>query len=107
MGSNQFTNVNECIKVKEVSINGKLLIGVEIDLPGAPLILLKGSKGFVMCGYLDIATVNKLGIIAARVSGVKSVEELLEKEIAMASEKAIEVGIKPGKRVLDIIDLIA
>lgn len=106
MSGIQEVEVTGAIRVKEIRVKDKKLIGVEIDLPGAPLVLLKGSKGFVMCGYLDVSTVNKLGVIAARVSGVKSVEELLKKEIAVASEKAIREGVKPGKKVLDIIDII-
>ncbi len=94
--------VNTIVRVKRVS---SCVIGVEIDLPDAPpLILLRGKKGFVVCGYLDASVAEKLGLIAARVSGVTSVEDMLNKEVTWSSSKAMEQGIKPGVKVSEIID---
>ena len=92
-------------------VNVKMLdhgaIGIEITLPNSPpLIVIKGRKGFIMCGYLNIDLANKLGLIAARVVGVKSVEEMLEKEIVNATNKAKELGIKEGMKVKGILKLI-
>ncbi len=99
--------LSEVIRVKEIKLgNGKKFIGFEIDLPGAPLVLIKGEKGFVMCGYLNIDVVNKLGTIAARVTGVKTVEDMLKSVIKEASEKAIEEGIKPGMKVEEVLSKI-
>lgn len=87
-----------------INIDNKKLVGIEIELPNAPpLIVLRGDKGFIMCGYLNIEVADKLEIIAARVTGVKTVDEMLEKEIVEATSKAAEYGIMPGKRVRDII----
>ncbi len=76
------------------------VVGVEVVLPNAPpLLILRGRKGFIMCGYLDIRVAEKLGLIAARVVGVESIEEMLEKEIVEATEKARSVGIREGMKV--------
>lgn len=92
------------VKVKLVEVDDKKLLGIEIDLPNAPpLILLKGDNGFIMCGYLDISVTEKIGVVAARVTGVKSVEEMLNREIFEATSKAVEKGIKKGVKVKDII----
>jgi uncharacterized protein YunC (DUF1805 family) len=48
-----------------------------IELPGAPLIVLRAEKGFVMCGYLDISAAEKLGVVAAKVKGVATFEDVL------------------------------
>jgi len=83
------------------------LVGIEIILPNSPpLVIIRGRKGFVMCGYLDINVANKLGLIAARVVGVKNVEEILEKEIVNVTSKAKELGIKEGMKVKEILELI-
>lgn len=92
------------VRVKQVEVDGKRLTGVEIDLPNAPpLIILRGEKGFAMCGYLDMSVVDKLGLIAVKVSGVRSVEDMLEKQISSVSVKARENGLREGLRVRDII----
>lgn len=95
------------IRIKNLNIDGRSLTGMEIELPNAPnLVLLRGEKGFVMCGYLNIDVCEKLGIIAAMVSGVKTVEDLLDAQIKASTTKARELGIVPGKKVREIIDLI-
>ncbi len=98
------TEIRDIIYVKTLE-NG--LVGIEIILPNSPpLVIIRGRKGFVMCGYLDINVTNKLGLIAARVVGVKSIEEMLEKKIVNVTSKARELGIKEGMKVKEILELI-
>ncbi len=95
------------IRIKNFNIDGRSLTGIEVELPNAPnLVLLRGEKGFVMCGYLNINVCEKLGLIAAIVSGVKTVEDLLDAQIKASTTKAKELGIVPGKKVREIIGLI-
>ncbi len=95
------------LRTKIIEINGKKIVGFEIDLPNAPpLIILRGDKGFIMCGYLDIKVAEKLGLVAARITGVKNVEEALDKTINEATSKAIEQGIKPGMKVREILKIL-
>ncbi len=97
-------DVNTVLRVKRV---GDGIIGFEIDLPNAPpLIVVRGRRGFIMCGYLDLGVADKLGLVAVRVSGVSSVEDMLDKEVSGVSSKARELGIKVGDKVKDIIDLV-
>ncbi len=84
------------MKTRELVIEDKKYTGIEIDLPGAPLVLVQCSKGFVMCGYLDIKTADKLNAAAAVVRGVKNVEELLEKPVADVSLAAQKAGVAMG-----------
>ena len=77
----------------------------QIDLK-LPLLIIKGKKGFLACGYIDIETCNKTGEAAAIVSGVKTHEDRLTKEVIKASNEAKKLGIQigmNGKEVLEII----
>ncbi|MCD6195635.1 MAG: DUF1805 domain-containing protein [Staphylothermus sp.] len=95
------------LRTKIIEINGKKIVGFEIDLPNAPpLIVLRGDKGFVMCGYMDIKVAEKLNLVAARITGVKNVEEALDKTISEATSKAMEQEIKPGMKVRDILKIL-
>lgn len=92
------------VSVKQLDAGGRNILGVEIQLPNSPpLVLVMGEKGFVMCGYLNIEAAERAGAIAARVVGVKSAEEVLEKEIVEATSKARENGITPGRKVRDVL----
>lgn len=77
----------------------------KIDL-GLPLLVVKGSKGFVACGYVNVETCNKTGEACAIVSGVKTHEDILDKDLKAVSEKASQLGLKvgmTGRQALDIL----
>jgi len=96
--------VNTILRVKNIKDG---VIGFEIELPNAPpLILIRGKRGFIMCGYINLDVAEKLGLVVVRVSGVSSIEEMLEKEVSNVTSRAKEIGIKDGVKVKDIIDLI-
>ena len=84
------------MKTRDIRIGQKKAVGFEISLPGAPLLLARGDKGFVMCGYLDMSVADKFGQAAAVVRGIKTLDELLEKPVADVSAKGKRRGIKPG-----------
>ena len=62
----------------------------------SPLLLIKGAKGILACGYLNIETFNKTGEIAAIVTGVKTHEDMLKAKVIAASNAAREAGIEIG-----------
>ena len=84
------------IETQEVTINGKKTIGLKVDLQGAPLLLLVAQKGYIMCGYLNIDTAERLGQAAAVVTGVKSFGDVLNAKVARLTTHAKRLGIKEG-----------
>jgi uncharacterized protein YunC (DUF1805 family) len=95
------------MKTRDVALSKKHAVGYEVDLPGAPLIVAKGAKGFVMCGYLDVKVADKLGTAAAVVKGVKSVDDLLAKEVVGISQAAAKLGVKPGMTGREALERLA
>ncbi len=81
---------------REFEIAGKKVVGVMVELPVAPLIVIVASKGYVMCGYLDLVTAEKLGQAAAVVRGVKTFEDVLNAEVSGATTGAKALGVKEG-----------
>lgn len=60
------------INVTTVKVDDKRFLGLRVDLPESPpLLLIVADKGFVMCGFLNIDAAEKLGVNAVMVSGVK------------------------------------
>jgi uncharacterized protein YunC (DUF1805 family) len=87
------------ISVMTVKVDGKNCLGLRVDLPDSPpLLLIIAEKGFVMCGFLNVEAAERLNVAAAVVSGVKSFEDVLHAEIKAATSKAksfdVEVGMK-------------
>lgn len=95
----------EALEILRVKSLGNGVVGLEITLPNSPpLVLLVGRKAFVMCGYLNIELAEKLGAPCVRVTGVKSVEDVLEKEVKEVTTKAKDLGIFPGLKVRDVLN---
>lgn len=81
---------------RDIIINNTTFQGIEIPLPNAVLVMVAGPKGYVMCGYLDLATAEKLGDCAAIVRGIKTVDDLLKSPVVAATSHARKLGILPG-----------
>jgi len=76
-----------------------------IDLK-LPLLLIRGSKGLLACGYLNVETFNKTGEVAAIVTGVRTFDDMLVARVASVSRAADEAGIKVGMTGAEVVALI-
>ena len=80
----------------DIELDGKRAHGVLINLPGVPLVLAYGERGFVMCGYLNVEVAEKLGVAAAMVRGVSTVKDLLQADVQACTRAAAERGVRVG-----------
>ena len=84
------------MQIKHLKVKGKNVQGFEVRLQNAALVLARVQKGYIMCGYLDIKTAEKLGDCAAIVRGVKDVEGLLTWNVTEMTTAARKAGVKAG-----------
>ncbi|MFH0884890.1 MAG: DUF1805 domain-containing protein [Candidatus Micrarchaeota archaeon] len=92
----------------EISFDGKKYIALKQDIGNLPLIVVKARKGYIACSYIDKETAEKVGDIAAFVSGVKCLEDLKKAKIRQATTWAEDLGIREGmsvKKALEIMDI--
>ena len=71
-----------------------------------PLLIIKGSRGYLACAYIDVDTCNKTGEACAIVSGVSSHNDMLRAKIKYASDAARELGIEEGMSGAKAIELL-
>lgn len=76
-----------------VNVGDKQLQGIKVSLPGAPVLMLVGSKGFVGCGYFSVDVADKVGHALAVVSGVGSFEDMLNARVKAVSPEAADAGV--------------
>jgi uncharacterized protein YunC (DUF1805 family) len=87
------------INVTTVKIEDKTFLGLRVDLPESPpLLLIVADKGFVMCGFLNIDAAEKLGVNAVMVSGVKTFEDVLNAQVKATTTKARNSGADIGMK---------
>lgn len=91
----------------EVQWEGKKYSTYCTSLGNLPLIVIKAKCGYVACSYIDKETAEKVGDVAAFVSGVKNTNDLLRAKIRFATSWAEDIGIREGmsvKKALEIMD---
>lgn len=90
------------MEVRPIELQGRIVIGVSVQLPKTTLLAIATDRGYIMCGALDVALLNeKLGerrIIAGRATGVRSLDDLLEAPLESVTHEAEKLGIVPGMK---------
>jgi uncharacterized protein YunC (DUF1805 family) len=84
------------METKHLHLERGIAVGILVEMPTAPLLIIKAKRGYVMCGYLNMSAANKLGDVAGRVTGVKSFDDVLAAKVVEASDKAKELGGRDG-----------
>ena len=96
------------IEIRQLKVDDKAIVGLKVDLPDSPpLVAIIGERGFVMCGFLNIEAAEKLDAVAAMVSGVRTVDEVLEAKVKAVTSKARNLGIKPSLKGREVIKLLS
>ena len=95
------------IESEHIEVDGKKLLGLRVGLEGAPLLLIIATKGYIMCRYLKLETAEKLGQVAAMVTGVRSFDDVLNAKISGLTENAKQLGINEGMLGRDALLLMS
>lgn len=96
------------IHISSLSVHKKNLIGLKVELPDSPpLLLVLAQKGFIMCGFLNIEAAEKLGVAAVKVSGVSCFEDLLQAKISAMTSKAGNLGVVVGITGADALEMLS
>ena len=94
------------IEIDVVKVGNKQALGIRVDLPKAPLLIIRYGDVVIGCGYLNKETFEKLGIPACIVSGVKTFEDVLNAEIRYATKEAKRLGAEEGMPVKEFLQKI-
>ncbi|MFA5276784.1 MAG: DUF1805 domain-containing protein [Candidatus Omnitrophota bacterium] len=93
-------------KYRKIKIDKSYIEAFFTKLQAKNLILLKGRKGYIMCGYLNLSVANKFKDCAAKIVGVSTIEDALKAKIHSCTPAATKLGIKSGQTVKKALKLI-
>jgi len=91
----------------DVEFDGRKYIALRQNMGNLPLIVIKAKNGYVACSYIDKETAEKVGDVAAFVSGVKDVDDFKRAKIRHVTTWAENIGIREGmsvKKALELMD---
>jgi uncharacterized protein YunC (DUF1805 family) len=92
---------------KELKIDGRKIEAFCIKLLAKNFILLKGTRGYVMCGYLNLRVAEKFGEVAVKIVGVSSIAEAFKATVAGCTSAARKKGVYPGQPIREVLKIIA
>lgn len=88
------------IHVEPVALDAGTAIGVMVELPNARDLSISTAKGFIAGGMCDVAILDAMhperGVIAARVTGVRQIRDLLDAKVRDCTAAARRLGVEPG-----------
>lgn len=90
--------------MEDIIVKGVKYEGIEIELPKTTLLIIKGKKGFIMCGALNVDVYNtpnmlERNVICASVRGVRTFDDMLNANIYDLSNGMKALGAYKGMRV--------
>ena len=93
---------------KEIKVKNSVFKGIELDLcDSSKLLVITGKNGYIMCGYLNINTAQKRQDVACIVTGVKTIEDMLNSKIVALTAKAQEFGITMDMPVKEALEKLS
>jgi uncharacterized protein YunC (DUF1805 family) len=95
------------LKYKKIKIGKKYIEAICVNLGSKNLILLRGSRGYVMCGYLDLEVAEKFKDVAVKIVGVSTIQQALKAKVHSCTSQARRLGISQGQSVPEVLKIIA
>jgi len=95
------------IEHRQIQIGDRAVEALAFSLTGKNLIVLRGSRGYVMCGYLNLAAAEKFGDAAVMITGVATIDGALKAQVASCTSRAKDLGVAEGQSIQDVLKIIA
>lgn len=92
----------------EVKLGERAYAVVSHNIGNLPLIVVRAKNGYIACSYIDKDTAEKVGDVAAFVSGVRTMDDFMKAKIRNATTWAEDLGIREGmsvKKALELMDI--
>ncbi len=95
------------LRYKKIRVGKKYIEALCLNLQSKNLILIKGRRGYIMCGYLNMKAAQKFQDAAVKIAGISSIEEALTASVHSCTASARRLGIAKGQPVRDVLKIIA
>jgi len=95
------------LSYRKIRIGNKHIEAIAVKLLRKHFILLRGKKGYVMCGYLDLKAAEKFKDIAAKITKVATIQQALNATVHSCTSGAKKLGIHKGQPLKETLKIIA
>lgn len=92
--------------IKKIKVGSRYIETFATRLKSKNFLLLKGSRGYIMCGYLNLKAAEKFKDVAVKVAGVSTIQEALRATVHSCTSPARKLGIHKGQPIRDAVRII-
>jgi len=71
------------------------------------LIVIRGKRGYIMCGYINLKVAEMFKDVAVKVTGVSSITDVLKARVNDLTSFAKRLGIYKNQPIKDVLKIIA
>jgi len=95
------------LKYTKIKVGGRTIEALALKLADKNLIVLRGSRGYIMCGYLNLKVAERFKDVAVKVTGVSTIKDVLGAVVHSCTSPARRMGIRKAQKIKDILKIIA
>lgn len=111
-GIKSMAGKNAEVKVVPVGAKGGPALGIEASWVDSQFVMIIADKGFVACGVIDVAVMEKVGAAVAVARGTPErqlvvVDDLLNAKIQDMTKNAGSLGVKVGMTGREALDILS
>jgi len=92
---------------RRIRVGSGYITAICLELGKKNLPIIKGSKGYIMCGYLNLSVADQFKDVAVKITGVATITEALKAAVAGCTSSARKMGICKGQPISEVIKIIA
>jgi len=92
--------------VEPVEFDGKKYNGIRQEIGNLTLIVVRAKRGYIACSYVNKETAEKVGDVAAFVSGVRNYSDFFNAKVKQTTTWADDLGIREGMSVRKALELM-
>lgn len=93
--------------LKKIKVGKKSVEALLFPLAGKNLIVIRGARGYIMCGYLNMRSAEKFRDAAVKITGVSTINDALATSVASCTSAARRLGIRKGQSIKEVLTIIA
>lgn len=95
------------MKIKKIKVGKKYVEGLVSALGKKNLILIKGKKGYIMCGYLNLKVASGFNDVAIKITGVSNIKDAISAKVHSCTLDAKKKGIRKGQPIKEVLKIIS
>ncbi len=81
---------------EQLTIDGQTADGYMIPLESCTLVFITKGNSLLACGAVDVMALDKFNVPAAKITGVATVDDLLNGEVKAVNDTAATRGVHIG-----------